>query len=81
MEQYHLYAYEGLGVWQIAMTRRQVGDDSQPREQLLYRGDHVLIDEQDPLIRAELILHQVLHDIEQANRGNLDILEERATSH
>lgn len=81
MEQYTLYAYEALGVWQITMGR-QVFDQMEPnRHDLIYRATHVPIDEEDPLIRAELILHQVLHDLEAASRGELDILAERPPGH
>lgn len=81
MQQYHLYAYETLGQWHITMDFRDLNDREMPGTQLLYRGDHVPIDDDDPLIRAELILHQVLSDVAMANQGNMDILADRPASH
>lgn len=81
MEQYHLYAYETLGTWNITMGCHTIGDDGEQRRSDIYRGRHVPIDEEDPLIRAVLILHQVESDLNQAIRGELDTLAERPASH
>lgn len=81
MDEYTLHAWEVLGLWSISLKQRYVGDDGKVRWKLLYTGTHVLIDEEDPQIRAELLMHQVYTDLERANRGELDILAERPAHH
>lgn len=81
MDQYHLYAYEALGNWHISLSRRLVGDNGETRDEDIYRGDHVPIDEEDPLVRAVLLLHQVYTDLNQALMGELDTLAERPAHH
>lgn len=81
MDEYLLEAYETLGLWSIRLKRRGVGDDGKVRWSLMYIGTHVGIDEEDPEIRAELLLHQVYTDLQAAKRGELDMLAERQPHH
>lgn len=81
MEQYHLYAYEALGLWHISLTVRTFSDELESTDITLYRGTHVAIDEEDPEVRAVLILSQVGYDLNQAIRGNMDILADRPPHH
>lgn len=81
MDQYHLYAYESLGMWSIAVGRLAIGHDGKVRDEMIYRGDHVPIDEEDPLIRTVLLLSQVVNDLNSAIRGELDTLADRPACH
>lgn len=81
MDQIHLYAFETLGYWTIWVDVADVGDDGETRRSMLYRGTHVPIDDEDPEVRAVLILHQVESDLNQAIRGELDTLAERPAGH
>lgn len=81
VDQLHLYAYEALGWWHISVTWRTLADDMQDRDALLYRGTHVPIDEEDPEVRAVLLLDQVSRDLSAAIRGELDTLAPRPVEH
>lgn len=81
MDQYILQAYESLGAWHITVTRRWIGDDGENRSGLIYRGDHVPIDEEDPQVRAVLLLSQVTYDLSDAIRDGTDMLADRAIWH
>lgn len=81
MDEYILHAWEVLGLWSITMKQRFVADNGEVRWRLVYTGTHVLIDEEDPEIRAELLMHQVYTDLSAANQGNMDILAERPPHH
>lgn len=74
MDQIHLYAFETLGTWTISVSHLEVRDNGENRDSMVYRGQHVPIDEEDPLIRTVLILHQVESDLNAAIRGDLDTL-------
>lgn len=81
MDQIHLYAYETLGAWHITVKIMALTDKGERWDSVIYRGDHVLIDEQDPEIRTVLILDQVTRDLNMAIRGELDTLAERPMEH
>lgn len=81
MDQIHLYAYESLGHWNIAVDISSVGHFGEMNRSMVYRGEHVPIDEEDPLVRTVLILHQVESDLNQAIRGELDTLADRPAHH
>lgn len=81
MEQYTLEAYEALGYWQINVKRRYKSQVLGWDEELIYRGQHVPIDEEDPLVRAVLLLHQVHTDLSQAIRDDTDMLADRPAHH
>lgn len=81
MDQIHLYAYESLGYWHLALSYSIIGDYGEPLTGDLYRGSHVPIDEQDPQIRTVLLLDQVSRDLQAAIRGELDTLGPRPVEH
>lgn len=81
MDQLHLYAYETMGVWSIAVSYDRAKDDGLRIREDIYRGDHVAIDEQDPLLRAVLILSQVESDLSEAIRDNLDSVVRTTVGH
>lgn len=81
MDQLHLYAYESLGVWSITASYDRAQDNGLRSRNDIYRGDHVAIDEEDPLIRAVLLLHQVTSDLEMAIRDNLDSVARESVGH
>lgn len=81
MDQIHLYAYEALGMWNISVKVTETRDDGEMGRSDIYRGTHVAIDEQDPLVRTVLILHQVYTDLNQALMGELDTLADRPPHH
>jgi hypothetical protein len=66
MEAYELRAYEVLGFWTLVLIRVWQRDDGTVERSLVYRGDHVPIDEEDPTLRAALLLHQVYTDLDWA---------------
>lgn len=63
MDQIELRAYETLGFWSIAVIVVSTGDDGQVTRAPLYLGDHVPIDDEDPLVRTVLLLSQVASDL------------------
>lgn len=81
MDQYTLEAYEALGHWQINLVHRHYGKPEDWWDELIYRGQHVPIDEEDPLVRAVLLLHQVYQDLNGALMGEVDILADRPPHH
>lgn len=81
MDQLHVYAYESLGYWHIAVSWLALDELGESRETALYRGSHVPIDDDDPEVRAVLLLDQVSRDLGAAIRGELDTLAPRAIEH
>lgn len=81
MDQFALEAFACLDYWQINVDRRHQLEGGEWVTDKLYRGHHVPIDDEDPLIRAVLLLHQVVSDLEQAIRDDSDMLADRPMSH
>jgi len=66
MEAFELRAYETLGHWTIILVRVWEPVPGQIERSLVYRGDHVPIDDEDTTVRAALLLHQVYTDLDWA---------------
>lgn len=81
MDQYILEAYEALGYWQIGLKRRALSEFGEWTEELIYRGHHVPIDEDDPQVRSVLLLSQVTYDLSDAIRDGTDMLADRPPHH
>lgn len=64
MEAFELRAYEVLGYWTVVLIRVIAPEEGEVQRELLYHGDHVPIDDEDPQIRAVLVLSQVVQDLE-----------------
>lgn len=64
MEAYELRAYEVLGYWSMVLIRVHTDETGHVVRELIYKGDHVPIDETDPQLRAALLLFQVTQDLE-----------------
>lgn len=74
MEAYEMRAYEVLGFWTVVLIRVWQREDGVLERSLIYRGDHVPMDETDPVIRAELLLHQVMQDLEWSHQVESEVL-------
>lgn len=82
MEQYQFQAFEALGHWTITVSRRFIGDNGQQWHETLYRGDHVAIDEEDPVVRAVLLLGRACGDLSWSlSEANADISGGHALDH
>lgn len=81
MDQLHCYAYESMGVWSITVSMDRMKDNGLRTREDIYRGDHVAIDEEDPLVRAVLLLSQVTSDLDMAIQDNLDSVVRETVGH
>lgn len=63
MEAYEFRAYEVLGYWTMVLIRVHEDENGAILRELIYKGDHVPIDEVDPQMRAALLLVQVCEDL------------------
>lgn len=64
MDAYELRAYETCGYWTMVLVRVFSDDRGHVTRELLYKGDHVPIDETDALLRAVLLMERVSADLE-----------------
>lgn len=65
MDGYTIQIWEVMGYWTIVATRLYEDDQQMPFRELLYKGEHVPIDDDDPALRLTLLLSQVCSDLEE----------------